>query len=276
MVTNSITHAYEAGELSISQKKAIITLIHKGKELAKDNINNWRPISLTNTDYKILAKLLTNRLSKVISNIIDPDQVGFMKGRNISTVIRTIDDTISYLGKRNKPGIIFALDYKAAFDTISKDYIIWAFKQFNFGEVYINWVKALMKNTMSYINYLGWISAGIEVNSGIRQGCPFSSSAFILALEILAIKIRSDESIKGIKLPTGITAENSTLKIQLYADDITLFIQDRNDLKNALTLVTYFSKFSGLAMNRLKSEAIWGGSNKNNGEQPFGIKWAKT
>ena len=127
MVTNSITHAYEAGELSISQKKAIITLIHKGKELAKDNINNWRPISLTNTDYKILAKLLTNRLSKVISNIIDPDQVGFMKGRNISTVIRTIDDTISYLGKRNKPGIIFALDYKAAFDTISKDYIIWAF-----------------------------------------------------------------------------------------------------------------------------------------------------
>ena len=123
--------------MSTSQKKAIVTLIHNGKDLPKEDLNNWRPISLTNTDYKIMAKAIANRLSKVINKLIEPDQVGFMKGRNISSIIRTIDDTIRYLSVKDKPGIIFALDYKAAFDTISKDFIIWSFKQFNFGEDFI-------------------------------------------------------------------------------------------------------------------------------------------
>ena len=275
LVYRSITTAYENGEMSYSQKKAIITLIHKGKDLSKENLNNWRPISLTNTDYKIIAKVLANRLTSVIDKLIDNDQVGFMKGRNISTVIRTIDDTISYLGKTKQPGIIFALDYKAAFDTISKQFILWAFKQFNFGENYIKWVKTIMENTKSHVNYLGWISPSIDINSGIRQGCPYSPMAFVLALEILAIKIRNDENIKGIKLP-NISQQNNILKILLYADDITLFLQERVDLKNALTLVTYFSKFSGLAMNRAKSEAMWTGSNHNNEDKPYEIKWTKS
>ena len=131
---------------------------------------------------------------------------------------------------------------------------------------------------MSYVNYLGWISTSIEVNSGIRQGCPFSPMAFILASEILGIKIRKEKDIKGIKLPAGTLPHNHThsLKIQLYADDISLFLQDRNDPKNALTLVTYFSKFSGLHMNRVKSEAMWIGSNQDSEERPFGIRWTKT
>jgi hypothetical protein len=70
-------------------------LIHKGKDLPRDNLNNWRPISLTNTDYKLVAKYLAIRLCRVISIIIDEDQIGFIKGRNISTTIRTIDDVIN-------------------------------------------------------------------------------------------------------------------------------------------------------------------------------------
>ena len=52
----SLNEAFENGSLSISQRRAIIVLIHKGKGLSRDELQNWRPISLTNTDYKILAK----------------------------------------------------------------------------------------------------------------------------------------------------------------------------------------------------------------------------
>ena len=122
--------------MSTTQKRAVITLIHKGKQLPRDDLNNWRPISLTNSDYKLLAKSLAIRLSSVISSIVNEDQVGFLKGRNISTVIRLIDDTINYLDKSERPGLLLVLDYKAAFDTISKEYIVWAFKRFNFwGEL---------------------------------------------------------------------------------------------------------------------------------------------
>ena len=273
MVLKSVNAAFIRGEMSTSQKRAIITLIHKGKQLPREDLNNWRPISLTNSDYKLMAKTLAIRLSSIIKNVIKEDQVGFLRGRNISTLIRLIDDTINYLDVTQKPGILIALDYKAAFDTISKEYIAWSFKRFNFGKDFVRWVEVIMKNTNSCINYMGWLSESIEINSGIRQGRPFSPMAFILALELLAIRLRADENVKGIKLPKGVTNSDSLLKVLLYADDITLFLEDRNDLKNALTLVSYFSKFSGLAMNRDKSEAMWLGSNKNNHEELHNMKW---
>ena len=199
MVLNSLNAAFTKGEMSITQKRAVITLIHKGKQLHRDDLNNWRPITLTNSDYKLLAKSLAIHLSSVISSIVNEDQVGCLKGRNISTVIRLIDDTTNYPDKSERPGLLLALDYKAAFHTISREYIVWAFKRFSFGENFIKWVELLMKITESYTNYIGWLSQSIEVSSGIRQGCPFSPMAFILAL--LATKIRADPLVKGISIP---------------------------------------------------------------------------
>lgn len=274
MVLSSLNNAFAQGEMSMTQKRAVITLIHKGKDLPRDDLNNWRPISLTNSDYKLLAKCLAIRLSSVILHIINEDQFGFLKGRNVNTAIRLIDDTIDYLNITRKPGILLALDYKAAFDTISKEFIVWSFKRFNFGDKFIKWVEVLMKNTESCISYMGWLTESFSVKSGIRQGCPFSPMAFILALELLALRIRSDPSVKGIPLPTQPrNRQNHVLKLLLYADDITFFLKDRHDLKNALTLVTYFSKFSGLAMNRNKTEAMWLGSQKYCKEKYYDLKW---
>jgi len=78
--------------------------------------------------------------------------------------------------------------------------------------------------------------------------------AFILALELLAIKMRADPFVNGISVPRN---QKCFLQLLLYADDITLFLQDRDDIKNALSPVIYFSKFSGLAMNRTKTETMW-------------------
>ena len=116
-------------------------------------------------------------------------------------MIRLIDDTINYLDKSERPGLLLAFDYKAAFDTVSKEYIVWGIQAFQFWENFVKWLEVLMRNTESCINYMGWLSQSIEVSSGIRQGCPFSPVAFILALELLAIKMRAGPSVKGILIP---------------------------------------------------------------------------
>ena len=79
--TNSFIEAFDSGELSYSQKQGVITLLHKGNELDKEDLNNWRPITLTNTDYKILAKVLAKRLSGAILKLINEDQAGYIRGK---------------------------------------------------------------------------------------------------------------------------------------------------------------------------------------------------
>ena len=138
IVVKSFNKSFNTGSLSYTQTSAILTLIHKGKDLPRNKLQNWRPISLTNTDYKILAKCLANRVSKVITSIISEDQVGYIKGRNVSTTLRTIDDLIEYWNLKDKPGILLALDFQKAFDSMSKNYMITAFENLDLARIYEN------------------------------------------------------------------------------------------------------------------------------------------
>ena len=212
------------------------------------------------------------RLSKVIHSLISPDQVGFMKGRNISTLLRLIDDVIDLHNTNNQAGLIVAIDPRVAFDSISKDYMFYAFDKFGFGEKFVRWVKVLFTNSENSINYLGWISGSFKLHSGIRQGCPFSPLAFILALELLAIKIRTDPTIKGLNLPGFPSVPDIKLKLALYADDITLFLKDQNDVQNTLTLIKQYSKFSGLDMNEEKSNIMGIGTEAANKQDVCGLE----
>lgn len=271
-VLSSFNAAFVAGNMSSSQRKAVITLIHKGKELPRNEMNNWRPISLTNADYKLLAKTLAVRLSSVISDLVAEEQVGYIKGRRVSHILRAIDDVADYLNQQNKPGLLVGIDYFHAFDCISKDYMLEVFNVFGFGEVFTKWVSVLMTDTLSCVNYGGWLSEYFAVESGIRQGCPFSPLAFVLGIELLACKIRNCVNIKGIQLDGNVDI-SKVIKILLYADDITLFLQDEGDMREALMIFDEFSLISGLYINRKKSEALWLGSRKNCGLKPVDFVW---
>ena len=86
LATNSFVEAFDIGELSYTQKQGVITLLHKGNEVDKEELNNWRPVALTITDNKILAKVLADRLSGVIPKLVSEGQVGYIRGRNMATV----------------------------------------------------------------------------------------------------------------------------------------------------------------------------------------------
>ena len=82
LMTDSFNEAYLKKEMSTSQKQAVITLIEKkGKD--RNYLENWRPISLINVDAKIASKIIATRIVKVLSEIIHPNQLGYVKGRFI-------------------------------------------------------------------------------------------------------------------------------------------------------------------------------------------------
>lgn len=276
-ILKSFSEAFDSGCLSHSQCKAIIVLIHKGKHLPRDELNNWRPISLTNSDYKLLAKCLALRMNMVIHDLVNPDQVGYIKGRQVSTLLRLIDDVSDQMNVQNKSGLLATIDMFHAFDCISKKFMIKTFEKFGFGPEFVRWVCVLMNDSKSCVNYVGWLSDFFPVESGIRQGCPFSPLAFVLAIELLAIKIRQSKNIKGIR---NLNVSNSTLledfvKIALYADDITLFLENENDLKQAFLIFDAFSVVSGLKRNPAKCEAMWLGNKKHCQDEFCNLVWKR-
>lgn len=242
LVTDSLNYAFENGHLSIDQKRGIITLVPK-KDKIRTLLKNWRPISLLNTDYKILTKCLSFRVQKVLPSLIDPDQTGFLKGRYIGENIRTIADIIDYTNLKNKPGIVLLIDFEKAFDTIRWSFIVKALTLFNFGSEFIQWVKTLYKDIESTVINNGHSAGFFKLQRGIRQGCPLSPYLFILAVEIMAHAIRSDDKIKGIEI--GLIE----LKLSQLADDTTIFVSDFSSIGQVLRLLQEFHSVSGLKTN---------------------------
>ena len=114
LVMESFNCAFSKGVLSIEQRRGIISLIPK-KDKDSRFLKNWRPITLLNTDYKVLTKVLSSRLQHALKEIIFPDQTGYIKGRYIGENIRTIDDIIAYTTLKNKEGYIVLLDFEKSF-----------------------------------------------------------------------------------------------------------------------------------------------------------------
>ena len=188
LIVDSFNEAFENGMLSDSRNISVLSLIFKKGDTSK--IKNYRPISLTNTDYKLLAHVLANRLHKILHNIISHDQTGYMKKRYIGNNVHKVLDTIEYLNRTNNSGILLMLDFEKAFDTVEWPFLFKVLEKFNFGNQFIKWIKILYKNPYTTIKNNGWLSDKFPLKRGIRQGCPVSALLFILLVEVLAIKLK--------------------------------------------------------------------------------------
>ena len=267
IVFNSLTYAFENNSLSIEQKRGILCIIpKKGKDLRR--LKNWRPLTLLNTDYKTLTKLLASRLQRVLPSLISRDQSGYLKGRYIGENIRSIYDTINFAAITDSPGMIVALDFEKAFDSISWSFLFNTLETFNFGPYFRKWISIIYSDPQCCVTNNGHYSSFFNISRGIRQGCPISALLFILVVEVMAIQIRQSSKVRGIQY-----SDRNTITISQLADDTTLFLEDKQSLEACIQIISDFSETSGLRLNTEKSEAFWIGSGVSCKDKPFDFKW---
>ena len=254
---NSLNYSFQTGNLTTLQRQGIISLIPKpNKDL--EELSNWRPITLLNIDYKIATKAISNRIKKVLPIIIDKEQTGFMKGRYIGENVRLILSIINFLETKQQPGLLFFADFQKAFDSLSHNFIIDCLNSFNFGPDLIKWIKVFYNDIFSNIINNGYMSDQFQIQKGVRQGCPLSSSLFIICLQVLTNYIKLNEDIKGIKVG------DEEIKQSLYADDATFFNNGtQTSFENLIKNIQMFSKCSGLYLNIKKSIILRVGTLKN-------------
>ena len=148
--------------------------------------------------------------------------------------------------------MLLFLDFHKAFDSVEWSFLFATLKRFNFGDHFIKWMPILYNNPMFRLKNNNWLSKTCSMQRGVRQGCPVSAILFPFVVEVLSIKIRQNEEIKGFT-KDGMTNE---VKIVQHADDCKLPLKDEKSLKVAIHEIEIFSKFSGMKLNLSKTESI--------------------
>ena len=256
LVIDSLNEGFEKNELSETQKQGILILLHKKGD--KRLLDNWRPISLLNIDYKIVAKVICKRLQNVINKIISKDQTGYLKLRSASENLRLVEDIIDFCLHLNLPGILIFIDFKKAFDNVAHNFLFKLLRKFQFKNSFIRWIKVLYNNASGKVISNGWVSQSFKIEQGVRQGCPLSALLFILIADVMTRKIKQNSNIKGIMIPTVKETQctDKELKLSQMADDTVVFVDSVESGNIALEEIEQFGKFAGPKLNLTKTNAI--------------------
>jgi hypothetical protein len=260
--------AFVEGILPDSQRLSYISLLCKD-ESNSHLLKNYRPISLLNVDYKILTKVLCNRLKLVLEQVVHIDQSCAVPGRSILNSASLLRDIIDFCDNRGVNGILLSLDQEKAFDRVSHHYLFSVLRAFGFGERFIRWVKLAYTSVSSSVIVNSFVSSPFSVTRSVRQGCSLSPLLYILCLEPILIKIRNDKQIKGILLPGNAGDQ----KVIAFADDSNFTIKDDVSAERVLDWYRYFGRGSGAKLNMGKSKGMFLGKWKTRSDHPFGISW---
>ena len=182
-------------------QQAIITLIPKKGDLNK--LKYWRPISLLCLDYKILTKILSNRLKNILPKIISEEQTCFIPKRTIFNNLFLIRDIITLTKEKNTKLYILQIDQEKAFDKIDHDFLYKTMKKMGFSNQFIQFIKILYKSNTSFVINNGFLSPPIQLLRRLRQGCPLSLPLYVIQGEVTTANINKNENIKGIKIPNS-------------------------------------------------------------------------
>lgn len=237
------------GRLPKCMSESLIVLLYKKGE--KRDLKNWRPISLLNVDYKLIAKVIANRMRGVIDKMVGEEQVCAVPGRMISESLVCLRDMLWDCKERKQRAAVLTVDFEKAYDRVAHGFMFKVLERMGVPERMIGWVKCLYTDIESKIQVNGWLTEGVKVKSGVRQGCPLSPVLFICVIEPLIRMMMKDKSVRGLMVPGS---GGRSLKVIGYMDDVTVICKDVASLRRVRLLIDIFCMGSGFKINMDKSE----------------------
>ena len=152
-----------------------------------DNMNQFRPIAMANFKFKILSKILADRLSQIMPALISKEQRGFIQGRNIKDCILTASEAINLIDSKSFGGnIALKVDIAKAFDTLEWSFLLKVLNSFGFNNQFCDWINAILGSAYLSISVNGSQHGYFQCTRGVRQGDPLSPLLFYLAEEVLS------------------------------------------------------------------------------------------
>ncbi|XP_019085377.1 PREDICTED: uncharacterized protein LOC104714891 [Camelina sativa] len=254
-----VNQFFEEGEFDKSLNQTHICLIPNVAKTTR--MTELRPISLCNVGYKILSKVLCNRLKSILPGLISETQSAFVPGRLISDNILIAQEMFHGLRTNNScKGKFMAIktDMSKAYDRVEWDFVAALLRKMGFAEIWISWIMFCVSSVEYKVLINRQPNGQIVPARGLRQGDPLSPYLFILCMEVLIANIRKAEADKRI---TSIKVANKRPQIThlLFADDSLFFFKaDKEQCGVVLDILKQYEAVSGQQINFAKSLVQFG------------------
>ncbi|GKV25907.1 hypothetical protein SLEP1_g35285 [Rubroshorea leprosula] len=253
-IASFIREFQEHGRLVRGSNASFITLIPKGEN--PQRIEEYRPISLIGIMYKIIEKLLANRLRKVLDKVIGEQQMAFIEGRQLVDGVVIANEVIDEAKRNKKRSFLFKVDFEKAYDKVCWDFLDYMLMRMGFYNTWRMWIReCLQSNTVSVL-VNGSPSRQFSVSKGLRQGDPLSPFLFLIVAEGLHGLMSSaveKELYKGV-----IVGKDAVMITHLQFADDTIFFGEatENNIMVIKSIMRSFELLSGLKINLQKSQLM--------------------
>lgn len=208
---------------------------------------NYRPITLLNTDYRLLAKILATRLKAVQGQVIGVEQTAFLQGRHIGENILVLQLLPHALPSTSKAVAVF-LDIKKAYDTLSRSFLLQLLEEAGLGGGFTQWVKLLLQDTRACANINGFVSGMVQFKAGVRQGCPLAPQLYLFVAQALLAFLK--------RCGFGVEVRGRRITATQFADDTEVYLDDIQLTPQLLTAMSVFKSASGQAVHTGKTKLL--------------------
>ncbi|KAM6441443.1 maestro heat-like repeat family member 5 [Liasis olivaceus] len=251
----------DGAHLPASQYQGLLLFFTKPGALDRTLPSSWRPIVLTNVDYRALARLLADRLAGAVGRAVVPTQTSALPGRGLVDSLCLLREVFWRAGRGEWAGFLLQLDQSRAFDRVHHAFLWRALAWHGVPRDFVRLVQLLYVRATVVPQVNNARGAAIPVRSGVRQGCPMSPLLYVLALDVALWALERDGGLRGFDCPLSLRRGGPrpavrAVKFVAHADNVSLLVRSRGEARRARAALRAFEAVSGAQVNDQKSWVV--------------------